>query len=87
MSGSRDNQEQHIARALRQLAIDHQEGRLSMAAYRRLRRSLLEKADSGEDLLPLHSGDSRRRPRPGVVVWLAFAAIVILLAGLGWLLR
>lgn len=87
MTPAPDNREQEIARALRQLGLDHQEGRLSMASYRRLRRSLLEMADKGEEILPLVSRNAARRVRPGIVVWLAGLAIVLLLVTLGWLLR
>ncbi len=82
-----DNREQEISQALRQLTADHQQGRLSLAAYRRLRRTLLAKADTDQELMPIHGDTVSAGARPGIVVWLALIAIVLLLATVGWLLR
>jgi hypothetical protein len=79
--------EQEFSQALRQLASDHQQGRLSLAAYRRLRRELLEKADTDEELMPVQHDTVPTRVRPGMVVWLAVVLIMLLLATVGWLLR
>lgn len=84
MTASREHE---ISLALRQLTADHQQGRLSLAAYRRLRRTLLDKADKDEELMPIGGDAVSANARPGIVVWLAIVVIVLLLATVGWLLR
>ena len=87
MSESSDNREHELAQALRQLATDHQYGRLSLDAYRRLRRVVLEASESGEDVMPLLTGEIPKSKRPGIVVWIAVLGIFVLLVMLAWLLR
>lgn len=81
------DRETEISAALKQLTRDHQQGRLSLAAYRRLRRALLDKADKGQDILPPGGVEVPATARPGIIVWLAFVAIVLLIAIVAWLLR
>lgn len=87
MPASDDTRELELARALRQLTTDHHAGRLSMSAYRRLRRRLLEASESGEELMPLLTGQIPATSRPGRVVWAAVLGILVLLAMLLWLFR
>ena len=87
MTDTGENREAELAGALKQLSLDYHEGRLSMAAYRRLRHTLLDRIDQDKDTMPLAGDKLSRGVRPGWVVWVAIAAIVGLLAGLGWLLR
>jgi len=87
VSDSSEKREQELAEALRQLATDHQYGRLSLDAYRRLRRVVLDASESGEDIMPLLTGEIPKSKRPGIVVWIAVLGIVALLAMLAWLLR
>ncbi len=82
-----DQREQELERAMRQLVADHHAGKLSMGAYRRLRRTLLEASESGEELLPLLSGEIPKTARPGWVVRGAVGGIVALLLLLLWLFR
>ena len=87
MSDNEDRREQELAQALRQLSTDHQFGRLSMAAYRQLRRRVIEASESGEDIRPLLSGEIPQTARPGPVVWVAGGLIAGLLVLLFWLFR
>ncbi|MBT8136721.1 MAG: hypothetical protein KJO54_06880 [Gammaproteobacteria bacterium] len=87
MSGNEDRREQELAQALRQLSTDHQFGRLSMPAYRQLRRRVIEASESGEDIRPMMGGQIPETARPGPIVWIAAALIVGLLALLFWLFR
>ena len=82
-----ENREQGIAQVLRQLSADHQNGRLSMSAYRRLRRELLDRAVRGEDIISLPTDQVSADARPGIMVWAAVVVIVLLLVAVGWLLR
>lgn len=87
MSDSEEQREQALSQALRQVASDYQAGRLSMRAYRQLRRTVIEASEGGKDIRPLLGGDIPDSARPGPVVWAAVGLIVALLALLAWLLR
>ncbi|MBT8131981.1 MAG: hypothetical protein KJO35_06915 [Gammaproteobacteria bacterium] len=86
MSAESEQREQEIALALKQLVTDHQQGRLSMSAYRSLRHRLLDMAAAGTSLSAT-SDDKKQLPRPGFVVWIAVTGIMFLLLLLGWLLK
>ncbi|MDH3645143.1 MAG: hypothetical protein OER80_00030 [Gammaproteobacteria bacterium] len=86
MTSELEDSEQEIAKALKQLVDDHQHGRLSMPAYRKLRHRLLHMAASGKET-GVAGGDIPSGKRPGAVVWIAIISIILLLVLLGFLLR